>query len=215
MQFDYLFRNKNSLRPKARSFLELVQPENWNVPGCTSTSRIEKELTEAYSVWQQISKRVKLSEALVADVCSGKGFLSLLLRDLGARVVAVDKGFSKMAKRHTEFLKQRDVCLLDLDILSKRDVLDIFELQMQYFFTSGGLIDGLLSDNFSDSSRIRRIELEGLAKGLKERIEACKEQSNKHAVMVAVHPCGVSPLYVWFFLFSHIFFEKASCRACH
>jgi hypothetical protein len=194
-QFAFLFRNKASLKNSAQRFLDLVDPIAWGkIPGNTSSSRIEKELTEAFCVYECVTNLIggdaSLREALVCDVCSGKGFLSLLLHERGGKVLAIDKGFSKMASTHMDTLNDFGVSPLQIDILAPGG--DLFALQLQHFLLADGALFPGMFDNFTDSSRKRREELDRAVKDLEAAtLLLLKEKSRKQrAVIVSIHPCG-------------------------
>lgn len=127
-----------------------------------------------------------VGSALVCDVCSGKGWLALLFRELGARVLAVDKGFGKIASGHMDFLHEMGVSTLQLDVLADR----LFCLSAEHFYRSGGSIFPHSLDNFSDSSSKRREELAKLTEDLDLATQKLNSARSR-AVMVSIHPCGV------------------------
>ncbi len=198
-QFGFLLR-KADLKLYARKYFDVFPNEVLNaIPGNTSSSRIEKELTEAMGMFCATREFVKEQEAcLVIDLCCGKGWSALLMHQaLRCKVLAIDNAFGRMSESHLKFLRERrDLSLLDLDLLSTRDSHDLLDLNVRRFLASSGVAahsSSNMFDNFSDSSRRRREELKALANDLELKVKELEAENarDEKAIIMSIHPCGL------------------------
>ena len=194
-QFASLLRQRETQKSEyVRKALEVAatRPDVWlQIPGSRSTSNIAKELSESYGMLQHIDKEAQADprEPLIFDLCAGKAFTALLLksRDAKARVIAIDKTFAKDKPLH-DILRELGVELLPLDML-KNDGPRLLDLIISALATTHeeDLLLGLDCNNFSDSSRARRLALQSqmdarLTKG---------SEFIRRPILVAMHPCGL------------------------
>jgi hypothetical protein len=191
-QFGFLFRNPSKWL-YARNCLELVDKQRWlEIEGNVATSVIEKELTEAYSVLCRLplQEREDELETCFFDCCSGKGWLSLLLRECRPRgeVVAIDKGFRGFSEAHTRMVRKRGVALLALDLLNNGGARWL-DLHVQARLRGVSTESAMRRDNFSDSARASRLAFEEEMRSLEVSVSNSPPR-RKRAVFVSVHPCG-------------------------
>ncbi len=190
-QFGFLFRNESKWE-YARKCLELVDKQRWlEIEGNVATGVIEKELTEAYTVLRRLPRDVQ-QESCYFDCCSGKGWLSLLLREsVPGEVMAIDKGFRSFSEGHMRMVRERGVALLALDLL-KNGGPRWLDVHMQARLWGADAESAMRRDNFSDASRASRMAYEEDMRALEERVAAAvaSGKRRKRAVFVSVHPCG-------------------------
>ena len=199
-QLGFLFRHQSELRPYAQRYLEAVDRDSFlSIPGSTKTSSVEKELCEAHAVWSALcSLSGAVSGAVVIDVCAGKGWLALLFAARGAaRVVAVDRCFSRLREGHVAAMEKLGVRVAALDLLHRNGE-EVLRVMARAHRRGVEVEHESMGDNFSDSSRAAQTAFEQRMALLSERVDAetrrreqeKEREEKKQLWMCAVHPCG-------------------------
>jgi hypothetical protein len=170
-----------------------MSSEMWRkVQGNSSSSSVEKELTETYGLYLALMKQTQIvpKTDMLLDVCSGKGFSALFLKDQFSAnpVVAIDNGFAKIRASQIEYLREQKIWLKKNDLLSK-----IFPNQFSLFCEAalkGVELSRLceMNDNFSDSRKAYRQVLERQTAEIEAEI--AEKKLIFRPIFLSCHPCG-------------------------